>query len=1090
MLNRATLRFSTNFLVLVTAASLIFAGFFVYLGQAQAQEEPASAPVGGDPPELGTPPGTTPGLEPGGEQALPTAEGEAPPGATPGAAPGEAGPTGEAPTAPSAELQAELAKLVIESEKSDEVRQDEGAVLGEPPRILPDNPLYVFKSWGRGLQKAFTFDPVKKAELELKHANNKLIECETLIEKKGDDVDPKLINKVLGSAESDLDSLAKRADTIKDRKGDDKELVDDFTDKLADRQIKHAKFLDRLAEKLPETIKTEILDKLTEVKEASLENSAKVLGTVETAEELAETLTAALDAQAGSEFKNFKNLEVLEALGDRLPEEALQGLDQAKENAFKRLHENITQLSETERDKFKKYVEFMPGHGGRQVELLDDFKSILGPDELAPDFINQLNVVKEKAFKKFEDQFKSFTDKGARERFLDPFKNTNRDTGDFRVISQLKDRIGSSSDIPEDLKKEVEQVQQDSFTKFREKFTDSKALETVSQAEGFFKKFRDNPDAVDFKVIEDLRNSLSPEQRQFVEKMEEDVGAKFAARFAQVGPPGGASFGDFFSDPTDPNSIKVLEGLKGRLPEAARQGIEQAIGVQRDGFREHVQSLDDPFILGRIQNMVGQDESLKKSFAEGDATFFQKLDSRRQEFETKFRADAQQRFETFSTLLQGIQQGPPEEGGEFAPPSGLSSESADKFNELRQKFQSGGFGQFDPLGGVRGGPSQGAPGVPGATGGQFPGGGEQPQLGAPLDGFPGGGITGGQFPRDFGAGGFKAEDFLNIGKFIGAPPPTFFHRETGGAKTGEGKEEGGLPGGFPGTGGEFPGAGGFPGTGGAPGGFPLPTEGGAGEGFPLPSGSQLPGATGGQFPGATGGQFPGGGSTGGKFPGGGATGGEFPGGPSSLGVPSFGAPSRQPSKGGGESTGPFFTPSKTEGGSSLGAPKGGAPSGGGTSPFGEFPGAFPSKSESGGEHKEPFFAPKSEGGLGAPSFPGSLPSGGTQPGGGLPSGGQGTQGGLPSFGTPGTGQQPSGGLPSGGDFHPPPAGDTHLPSGLPPVGGSEPTGGLAPSGGSAPTGGGTPSPPPSGDSGGGGTFSPPPSGDGGGGGGSPPPPAH
>src|SRR3989344_496669 len=42
--------------------------------------------------------------------------------------------------------------------------------------ILPDNPFYVFKNIGRGLQSAFTFSDAKKALLYNKFANEKILE--------------------------------------------------------------------------------------------------------------------------------------------------------------------------------------------------------------------------------------------------------------------------------------------------------------------------------------------------------------------------------------------------------------------------------------------------------------------------------------------------------------------------------------------------------------------------------------------------------------------------------------------------------------------------------------------------------------------------------------------------------------------------------------------------------------------------------------------------------------------------------------------------------------------------------------------------
>ncbi|PIW90581.1 MAG: hypothetical protein COZ92_00300, partial [Candidatus Nealsonbacteria bacterium CG_4_8_14_3_um_filter_40_11] len=48
------------------------------------------------------------------------------------------------------------------------------------PNILPDSPLYIFKTWARGIQSFFTFDSLAKAKLKEKFANEKLMELKKM----------------------------------------------------------------------------------------------------------------------------------------------------------------------------------------------------------------------------------------------------------------------------------------------------------------------------------------------------------------------------------------------------------------------------------------------------------------------------------------------------------------------------------------------------------------------------------------------------------------------------------------------------------------------------------------------------------------------------------------------------------------------------------------------------------------------------------------------------------------------------------------------------------------------------------------------
>ena len=60
--------------------------------------------------------------------------------------------------------------------------------VGEPT-ILADNPFYFLKSAIRGIESFFTFDPVKKAELKQKFADQKLVELKKLAEIKPNDTE-------------------------------------------------------------------------------------------------------------------------------------------------------------------------------------------------------------------------------------------------------------------------------------------------------------------------------------------------------------------------------------------------------------------------------------------------------------------------------------------------------------------------------------------------------------------------------------------------------------------------------------------------------------------------------------------------------------------------------------------------------------------------------------------------------------------------------------------------------------------------------------------------------------------------------------
>ncbi|MDP2650634.1 MAG: DUF5667 domain-containing protein, partial [bacterium] len=50
----------------------------------------------------------------------------------------------------------------------------------EKTGILPTNPFYFIKEWGRGAQLLFASDPVRKTELELRFVNEKAAELKSV----------------------------------------------------------------------------------------------------------------------------------------------------------------------------------------------------------------------------------------------------------------------------------------------------------------------------------------------------------------------------------------------------------------------------------------------------------------------------------------------------------------------------------------------------------------------------------------------------------------------------------------------------------------------------------------------------------------------------------------------------------------------------------------------------------------------------------------------------------------------------------------------------------------------------------------------
>ena len=168
----------------------------------------------------------------------------------------------------------------------DENIQAQDLEVGEP-NILPDSPFYFLKNWGRQIQGFFTFNPVAKAKLREKFANEKLIELKKLIE---ENKSRKIIEKGIENYQNGIEELKAATDKIKESAEQNVE-VGKFLDKFVQQQTLHQQIL----EKLENQVSTTTFEKIKEVRERHLEKFGEVMNKLENKEKIQERLEKNLE---------------------------------------------------------------------------------------------------------------------------------------------------------------------------------------------------------------------------------------------------------------------------------------------------------------------------------------------------------------------------------------------------------------------------------------------------------------------------------------------------------------------------------------------------------------------------------------------------------------------------------------------------------------------------------------------------------------------------------------------------------------------------------------------------------------------------
>ena len=265
---------------------------------------------------------------------------------------------------------------VIEMVALDEDVQPEDLEVSEP-RLLPDSPFYFLKNWGREIRCFFAFNPIARAELRAKFSNEKLMELKKMVAEKKD---PEALKKATENYQQEIEKIKEHVEKIRE-KARENPRVESSLDKFIHQQTLHLKLLDRLETQVPPAA----FEKIKEARERHLERFNDVMLKLEDRKEvITEKLDKILEEQKGSPFKNFKNLEVLKNLEEKIPEEVKEAIRKAQENTLKRLQGDLEKMSPEDQERFKEYIERISGEKEKHLEILENLKAKIKEAPLTP----------------------------------------------------------------------------------------------------------------------------------------------------------------------------------------------------------------------------------------------------------------------------------------------------------------------------------------------------------------------------------------------------------------------------------------------------------------------------------------------------------------------------------------------------------------------------------------------------------------------------------------------------------------------------------------------------------------------------------
>ena len=273
---------------------------------------------------------------------------------------------GLAPGSLAQESQAETVTAVLQ----EEAVTPQDLEVAEPT-ILPSSPFYFFKNLTRGIQRTLTFNPVKRVELELKQADEKIAEAKKLAA-----VSPER-TEAIGRA---VENYRVSAERLKNRlealpAASQNPNVDKLLEKLADRTVKHEKLFAELKEKLAR--EPVLLQKL-EAAAGRIEEAAATAAKKDEPNKFARKLEKALTETRGSDLKHVRSLEILDRVHEKADPALQEKLAGIREDFAARFKEDLEAFAARHEagapDTIREALEKLPGDKARRIIILEEIQ--------------------------------------------------------------------------------------------------------------------------------------------------------------------------------------------------------------------------------------------------------------------------------------------------------------------------------------------------------------------------------------------------------------------------------------------------------------------------------------------------------------------------------------------------------------------------------------------------------------------------------------------------------------------------------------------------------------------------------------------
>lgn len=483
--------------------------------------------------------------------------------------------------------------------------------------ILPTSPFYFLKGARRGVQDVFTFGAEAKTERRLQFAAEKLLEAKELAGREG--VDEEAVRNALDNYRDELETVGERVDRAAGQIGD--EASEDLAKKFMDSVVKYEKSLG----KFEKDLSPESFEHIQDVKDRTSETFGKVFDLVEP-DVVSEKLVEVLNEQKGSEFKDFKNIEVLKEVAEKVPEDVRGSIELAAENTLTKLQFELEQFAQAKKALFEDFIEQIGGNEVRHLEIINELEVRPLSDELREAILG----AKEETLSRTQDRLEGFADRPEeRDRFLEHLGDGNIE--DIRILDELENSVSSGVLAGlVDVRREAEESLVDRF---------ERAADDSGERDELFRSIERFHDAKSLSVLDEIGDLIPDDKQDIFSSLKERAAEEIKNDIdrARDDSQRAIIFNALAGD--HPEHFDVLDRFEDEVDVIFDIGsiFDRIVEAQFDRVRERIEQIHDEERFERFESEFREREDFFRT-ASTDFEFFDFFDERRDIFESPERA--------------------------------------------------------------------------------------------------------------------------------------------------------------------------------------------------------------------------------------------------------------------------------------------------------------------------------------------------------------------------------------------------------------------------------------------------------------------